>query len=72
MDLASGHLWFRFGEHHDGRHVDIADVEEMTLIAKVPSLLAETIIEKHNAAIWAMEARANVLFRSYETNAKRT
>lgn len=42
--------WFVFGEYADGQHVDIADGENLTLLAHVPRVLAEELIEKHNQA----------------------
>lgn len=42
--------WFVFGEYADGQHVDIADGENLTLLAHVPRALAEEVIEKHNQA----------------------
>ena len=61
MELADGNIWFIFGKDTDGIHVDIADSENETLVARVPYILAEEICEKHNAAVWAIQKKANML-----------
>lgn len=45
--------WYVFGESADT--VDIADMDNSTLLEKVPRALAEQILKEHNAAIERLE-----------------